>query len=94
MDFLHFNVLVTQASGRDLERDGTTLLTVKTPPRSELDLSPKIDQLLLLILKRFLECFHHFVSFRAADDGLLEILELKDLVRHLVIDPPVDLCFV
>jgi hypothetical protein len=43
-DFLHFNVLVTQTSARDLERDGTTLLTVKTTPRSELDLSPKIDQ--------------------------------------------------
>ena len=45
-------------------------------------------------IERLLECFDHFVGFRAADDGLLEILEIKDLVGHLVIDPPVDLHFV
>jgi len=42
--FLHFNVLVTQTSARDLERDGKTLLMVKTSRRSQSDLSPKIDQ--------------------------------------------------
>ena len=45
-------------------------------------------------IKRILERFDHLVGFRAADDGLLEIFELKDLVGNLVIDPPVDLCFV
>jgi hypothetical protein len=44
-------------------------------------------QWLLLLLERIFERFDHLVGFRAADNGLLEILELKDLVRHLVIDP-------
>ena len=45
-------------------------------------------------IERIFERFDHLVGFRATDDRLLEILELKDLVRHLVIDPPVDLHFV
>jgi len=43
-DFFHFYVFEIQTLARDLERDGKTLLMVKTSRRSQSDLSPKIDQ--------------------------------------------------